>query len=64
MMKKAVTLAGLFLFAGNVWAQNSAKVHELKASPQTSIVVFGRVAKQSPEIRIRSVDLGLPIAVR
>ena len=64
MMKKAVTLSGLFLFAGNVWAQNSPKVHELKASPQTSIVVFGRVAKQSPEIRIRSVDLGLPIAVR
>jgi len=34
-MKKAVKLACLVLFAGNVWAQNSPKVHELKASPQT-----------------------------
>jgi acetamidase/formamidase len=55
-MKKAMKVACLFLFAGNVWAQNAPKVHELKASPQTVHRGF-LDASLKPVLTINSGDI-------
>src|SRR5919109_3589724 len=55
-MKTVMRLICLLAFAGSVWAQNSPKVHELKASPQTVHRGF-LDASLKPVLTINSGDI-------